>query len=183
MRRLLAALAVAGIALIPAAAAADPGPKSQADTECSHGNSNKPCKDDPQPDHGKECQVHGNHGGVNEDHCKEETSPSTSPPTTIVTTPQPTTMTTDTAPSPDVPTTTPDPGSPSSSTPTSPETGSSSSTPGTSCVTPDGDPYVTSYPTCPQPLAELPRTGGGLTLAVGGLSFLAAGLVIRWVTR
>jgi hypothetical protein len=42
---------------------------------CSHGNTNKPCRPDPQPDNGKDCEHHGNHGGVNEDHCKGETPP------------------------------------------------------------------------------------------------------------
>lgn len=49
--------------------AADPpdGPPGQ--DECSHGNSDKPCREDPQPDHGKDCEEHGNNGGINEDHC------------------------------------------------------------------------------------------------------------------
>jgi len=36
---------------------------------CHHGNSNKPCREDPQPTHGKDCQVHGKNGGLNQDHC------------------------------------------------------------------------------------------------------------------
>lgn len=36
---------------------------------CDHGATGKACRPDPQPDKGKECQVHGNHGGINEDHC------------------------------------------------------------------------------------------------------------------
>lgn len=59
--------------------------------ECSHGNSNKPCKDDPNPEHGKDCEEHGKYGGVNEDHCTPTT---TIPTTTIPTTPTPTTPST-----------------------------------------------------------------------------------------
>lgn len=51
-----------------------PSPPGQ--EECEHGNAAKPCKDDPQPDKGKDCEEHGNQGGVNEDHCKaDETVP------------------------------------------------------------------------------------------------------------
>ena len=42
---------------------------------CGHGATNKPCRPDPQPDNGKDCEHHGNHGGVNEDHCKGENPP------------------------------------------------------------------------------------------------------------
>jgi hypothetical protein len=47
--------------------------------ECSHGKTGKDCKPDPQPEHGKDCDTHGNPGvgGVNEDHCLG-TSPTTS---------------------------------------------------------------------------------------------------------
>ena len=34
-----------------------------------HGATGKPAKDDPNPGKGKDCVQHGNHGGVNEDHC------------------------------------------------------------------------------------------------------------------
>ena len=44
----------------------------------------KPCRDDPQPEHGKDCEAHGNQGGVNEDHCGGVTAPEPPPPTTIV---------------------------------------------------------------------------------------------------
>ena len=36
---------------------------------CSHGRTDKECRADPQPDRGKDCEKHGNQGGVNEDHC------------------------------------------------------------------------------------------------------------------
>lgn len=42
---------------------------------CDHGATGKPCKDDPQPDHGKDCEKHGNHGGINEDHCSGGSNP------------------------------------------------------------------------------------------------------------
>jgi hypothetical protein len=55
--------------------------------ECGHGNSdNKPCKDDPQPDKGRDCEEHGNSGGVNEDHCNGETTPTETTPTETTTT-------------------------------------------------------------------------------------------------
>jgi hypothetical protein len=59
--------------------------------ECSHGKTGKDCKPDPQPEHGKDCDTHGNPGvgGVNEDHCLG-TSPTTS---TDVTTTNETTTT------------------------------------------------------------------------------------------
>jgi hypothetical protein len=62
--------AVSGVAV--AAGNEKPAPPGQG--ECGHGNSQKPCKDDPQPDRGKDCEEHGNHGGVNEDHCAGETT-------------------------------------------------------------------------------------------------------------
>jgi hypothetical protein len=61
--------------------------------ECEHGNSGKPCRDDPQPEHGKDCEAHGNHGGVNEDHCGGVTAPEPPPPTTTVSQPPPPTTT------------------------------------------------------------------------------------------
>ena len=71
--------------------------------ECEHGNSAKPCKEDPQPDKGKDCEDHGNHGGVNEDHCagNEPTIPDDTTPDD--TTPDDTTPT-ETTPQDTVPT-------------------------------------------------------------------------------
>jgi hypothetical protein len=65
---------------------------------CSHGATGKPCKPDPQPEHGKDCEKHGKNGGVNEDHCKpDETTPTDTTPTdTTPTTPTDTTPTTPT---------------------------------------------------------------------------------------
>ena len=69
--------------------------------ECGHGNSDKPCKDDPQPDKGKDCEEHGNSGGVNEDHCNGQTTPTettTTETTETTETTTETTTTTDTTP-------------------------------------------------------------------------------------
>lgn len=44
--------------------------------DCSHGNSDKACKPDPQPTHGTECDDHGNASG-NEDHCLGGTTSTT----------------------------------------------------------------------------------------------------------
>lgn len=49
-----------------------PSPPGQ--DPCSHGNTGKPCRPDPQPNHGKDCLHHGKKGGVNEDHCKGTTT-------------------------------------------------------------------------------------------------------------
>ena len=80
------------------AASSDKPPLPPGQDECEHGNSQKPCKDDPQPDHGGDCEEHGNQGGVNEDHCKgDETTPTETVPTvpteTTSTTPSETTRT------------------------------------------------------------------------------------------
>jgi hypothetical protein len=80
--------AVSGVAL--ADNGKPPAPPGQ--DQCEHGNALKPCKDDPQPEKGKDCQEHGNQGGVNEDHCKgEDTTPTETTPTE--TTPSETTPT------------------------------------------------------------------------------------------
>ena len=85
---LMAGLLVAGVGV--SAALADPGngppssPPGQG--ECQHGNSGQECKPDPQPEHGKDCEDHGNQGGVNEDHCLGTTDPTTTTETTETTT-------------------------------------------------------------------------------------------------
>ena len=91
--------AVSGVAV---AGVNDKPPSPPGQGECEHGNAAKPCKEDPQPDKGKDCEVHGNNGGVNEDHCKgDETTPTETTPTTPTdTTPtETTTTTTDSTPS------------------------------------------------------------------------------------
>ena len=95
--------AVSGVAV---AGVSDKPPSPPGQGECEHGNSEKPCKEDPQPDKGKDCELHGNSGGVNEDHCKgEDTTPTDTTPTD--TTPTETTPTestpTDTTPQETVP--------------------------------------------------------------------------------
>ena len=85
--------AVSGVAV---AGVNDKPPSPPGQDECEHGNTAKPCKEDPQPDKGKDCEAHGNNGGVNEDHCKgDETTPTETTPTTPTeTTPTETTTTT-----------------------------------------------------------------------------------------
>jgi hypothetical protein len=84
--------AVSGVAV---AGTADKPPAPPGQGECNHGNADKECKADPQPEHGKDCEAHGNSGGVNEDHCRpQETTPTTPTQTTPSdTTPQSTTPT------------------------------------------------------------------------------------------
>jgi hypothetical protein len=113
----LCILFVAGVGTAAASGNGKPGsPPGQG--ECEHGNSGKPCRDDPQPEHGRDCEHHGNQGGVNEDHCGG--APAPEPPTTTVTTPPTTTTTTTTVvttPSAPPTPTTPAQTSPPSTTP------------------------------------------------------------------
>jgi len=85
------------------AASSDKPPLPPGQDECEHGNSLKPCKEDPQPEHGGDCEEHGNQGGVNEDHCQGD---ETTPTETVPTTPTETTKTTpsETTPSDTTPT-------------------------------------------------------------------------------
>ena len=126
---MIAAFGLGGAAAFAASTDKPPSPPGQG--ECGHGNTGKPCKEDPQPDRGKDCENHGNHGGVNEDHCKgEETTPTETTPTT----PTETTPTTPTETTPTTPTeTTP-------TTPTETTTTSTRTTPPE--TTPDTDPAV-----------------------------------------
>jgi hypothetical protein len=95
---MIAAFGLGGAAAFAASTDKPPSPPGQA--ECGHGNTEKPCKEDPQPDKGKDCEAHGNQGGVNEDHCKvDETTPTETTPTTP-------TETTPTTPTETTPTTT-----------------------------------------------------------------------------
>jgi len=133
--------AVLGVAAAPAIAT---NPHHEEQDGCDHGATSKPCKDDPQPEHGKDCEVHGNHGGINEDHCEVTSSTTTTePPTTTTTsarTPDPTSSTTTTtlveSPSP---TTTTLPSSPTTTTAPPADV-----PPSLGCMTPDGYPYVTN---------------------------------------
>jgi hypothetical protein len=86
--------AVSGIATA-GNTAKPPSPPGQG--ECDHGNSSQDtCKPDPQPDHGKDCEAHGNSGGVNEDHCVAETTTTDTTTTTETTTTDTTTTETTT---------------------------------------------------------------------------------------
>lgn len=69
---------------------------------CDHGHTGKECRPDPN-DHGKDCLIHGHHGGVNEDHC---TTTTTHPVTTTTTRPTTTSSTTSTTVKPTGSTTT-----------------------------------------------------------------------------
>jgi hypothetical protein len=106
MKRLMmlgAMIAVFGLGTAAAlAGTGDQPPSPPGQPDCEHGNSQKPCKDDPQPDHGNECDEHGNMGGQNEDHCKNETTPTDTTPTDTTTDTD--TTPTDTTPSETLPT-------------------------------------------------------------------------------
>ena len=122
---LVALAAIAWFTVEPAYGQKPPSPPGQG--ECAHGNSQKPCKEDPQPDRGKDCEEHGpKEGGVNEDHCKgtpttpEETTPEETTPeetTPEETTSTPTETTPETPAKPEAPAS---PESPSSSAPEAP---------------------------------------------------------------
>jgi hypothetical protein len=142
---MIAAFGLGGAAAFAGTSDKPPSPPGQA--ECEHGNSQKPCKDDPQPDKGKDCDEHGNSGGVNEDHCKNETTPTETTPTE--TTPTETTPT-ETTPTETTPTeTTPTDTTSTETTPaeTSPEettvTETTSSEPAAS---PEEEPQVFTPP-------------------------------------
>lgn len=82
---------VAGLISTTPAMANQGNPHQEEQDGCDHGATGKPCKADPQPDHGKDCVKHGNHGGINEDHCSSTTTTTTTttsttskPPTTPV---------------------------------------------------------------------------------------------------
>jgi hypothetical protein len=119
------------------AATSDKPPSPPGQPECEHGNSQAQCKDDPNPDHGKDCEAHGNQGGQNEDHCKNESTPTETTPTeTTPTTPTQTTPTTPTETTPTTPTET-TPTTPTTTTPTTPtETKSTETTPSQPSSTP-----------------------------------------------
>jgi hypothetical protein len=54
-------------------ASAQQPPEPPGQGPCSHGNTGKECKPDPSAN-GKDCDPHGNNGGVNEDHCLATTT-------------------------------------------------------------------------------------------------------------
>jgi hypothetical protein len=122
--------AVSGVAV---AGTADKPPAPPGQGECNHGNADKECKADPQPEHGKDCEAHGNSGGVNEDHCRPQETTPTTPTETTPTTPTETTPTTPVVTTPTE--TTPNVTTPQSTTPTqAPEPSSTESTPSTPTI-------------------------------------------------
>jgi hypothetical protein len=156
--------------------------------DCSHGNSGKDCRPDPN-ENGKDCEDHGNARG-NEDHCDQAT-----PTTTDTTTTTSTTTTTESTTSTTTQTTT----TPTNTTPETRTTPSTTTTP----ATPAGSaPAENAPPTKPElqkelaeqvkgvqsgrvsPAssnpAELPFTGfPAWALALTGLLMLVAGLGLR----
>lgn len=119
---------------------------------CDHGATGKPCRPDPS-EHGKDCEVHGNHGGVNEDHCLSVTTTTIG---TITSTTLPTVTTTST---PDAVVTTTATAPPSKAVETSVPTVGPSETPAT--ITGQDSQVVTPA------LTELARTGSGMAIAWG----------------
>ena len=96
MRRAIAILMLAAgaLLLVQGVGTAKPG---TGQGPCHHGGSNKPCRPDPQPSHGKDCLHHGGNGKNshanptgnghgNQDHCLPGTStptPTPSPTSTV----------------------------------------------------------------------------------------------------
>ena len=79
----VAALLATGLYAASAlASATDKPPAPPGQGPCNHGNSDKPCKEDPSPN-GQDCEEHGpKEGGVNEDHCLGTTETTTTTDTT-----------------------------------------------------------------------------------------------------
>ena len=104
--------------------------------DCSHGNSGKDCRPDPN-ENGKDCEDHGNASG-NEDHCDQVDTPTTPTTTETTTTSTTTTTTTTSSTTPTTPTTPTNPGNPG--TPSTPpgNSGSSAGPAGTPPVTKPG---------------------------------------------
>lgn len=152
---------------------ANPDVPAEQQDGCDHGATGRDCKPDPQPDKGKDCEVHGRNdvGGVNEDHCLNIDTTTTTVPTTVTTVPETTTTTV--------------------VVPTTPTTVSTDTqVPPADVVKPESTTSTTStcdvgtFVSCPgQPhggpgeLAELPRTGmwTNVLLALGAW-FVIAGL-------
>ena len=145
---------------------------------CDHGATGKACRPDPQPQHGKDCEVHGRHGGVNEDHCSATTVTTGTIPTTTSTSTPSTTSTT----------------RPPRAQPNSPGT---TSTPSLGCTTPDGQSFLTNIEQggCPSAAvsaqspvpatvrSDLPHTGGGVLGIPVGIALVCAGLALRRAAR
>lgn len=187
VKHLMIAVAL-GVGTLGVAAPAIGAPHHEQTDGCDHGATSKPCRPDPSP-HGKDCLAHGNHGGINEDHCLEvptsttttiptdttdTTSPSPNSPDTATTT-APTTA--DAPPAADTLATNPQNGS-------TPETGPAEA-PHIVCPDSNGFTFKTDPPACPPIRTELAATGPAWVwpLTVVGLSALAAGLFLFYITR
>lgn len=177
VKRLLAAAALAAASLGLAAAPAFPNntsPHQEEQDGCDHGATSKDCRPDPS-ENGKDCEPHGNHGGVNEDHCVqvpgEEVTTTTSSSTTT------------TAPVVIV-------GDPVDVVETPP----ADVTPNLGCTTPDGFPYLTNIEQggCSGPgvadlndvkatrVVELAHTGTNpAALIVAGFALIMLGVALR----
>lgn len=130
---------------------------------CDHGATGKACKADPSPN-GKDCQSHGNHGGVNEDHCLTTSSTTSTTATTVTT--ATTTGTTETTAT-TTPTTTTTLGTVTTTT----------NLPTTATVQPTSS--VTVQP-APVGMTSLPVTGFATFDALAlGLGLVIAGLFLR----
>lgn len=152
----LAAVFAAGLAV----AALANNPPGQ--DPCSHGATGNECRPDPSTN-GQDCEHHGNHGGVNEDHClppPTETTPTETTPTTPTET-TPTTPTTTTPP----PFSCPD-GRPPEQNPVDPHDNCKRPTPPsvvTVPVTPNASPPETAPPPPPAPPTATATTGTTVT--------------------
>lgn len=95
---ILGTILIAGVGIFSGLAVGGNTPPGQ--DPCSHGNTGKVCRPDPQPNRGKDCLHHGKKGGVNEDHCAGTTTGTTTDTntTTSTTTNTTTTVRTVTAP-------------------------------------------------------------------------------------
>ena len=204
----MAGLLIAGVGV--SAALADPGngngngpsttvPGSPCD-DCSHGNSGKDCRPDPN-ENGKDCGDHGNAMGT-EDHCDQadtttttETTPTTETTTTVETTTTSETTTTTPGTTTTIPGTTTNPGSSwtpgNSGSPASPSGGSE---PAAVSAPPVSTPELQQAPAqhvkgaqasvapASNKPGELPFTGfPAWALALIGAVMLAAGLGLRRV--
>src|SRR4051794_448905 len=97
MKRYLVFFAIIAVALIGYMAATALAHDPPGRDPCGHGATNKPCRTDPSTN-GKDCDHHGKHGGVNEDHCKGTTTTPTTTTYPTTSTPHTTTGATTTSP-------------------------------------------------------------------------------------
>jgi hypothetical protein len=194
----LTGLLVAGVAA--SAALADPGspgggppptnPGSPGDN-CSHGNSDKDCRPDPN-ENGQDCEDHGNASG-NEDHCDAVDTTTTT--TTTSTTETTSTSTTTTSSTTTTPTTTssgspgtppPGNGGPPSSSSSGPESSSASTPPVTKpelqkqLAEQAKGVHAARASSAPSKPGELPFTGfPAWVIALIGSAMLVTGLGLR----